>query len=221
MPGRKKQQSHLFLHSSGLLLGGTSQSLASGQEAQCWPFLRPLRPDHTCIFSQSQQYLPAAPQCGLGSNFIVLSHAPHTPSGAKCYRFILPNAAPTHPTTPRIFFFFFCRTLASPTYFPERQLIEPHRLCCWTQCLLTRPVSASSAQKCPILPKNLTPGFSAWDSETSPNDSPLLQPSCSVSLQPLHAPCKRHLTLPHSTHHHLALPSPGTPVSTALSPGAS
>lgn len=99
----------------------------------------------------------------------------------------------------------------APTYFSKRLPVQPHVLCCQIQRLLPQPVPASSVQAAlsgSIFPKNLTSNFSAPHSKTSPYDSPLLRPSCSLlpyNYSMLQA--NNHLTVTPSRHH-LALPSP-------------
>lgn len=99
----------------------------------------------------------------------------------------------------------------APTYFSKRLPVQPHVLCCRIQRLLPQPVPASSVQAAlsgSIFPKNLTSNFSAQHSKTSPYDSPLLRPSCSLlpyNYSMLQA--NNHLTVTPSRHH-LALPSP-------------
>lgn len=98
-----KQQSHGSHAVQSCCCAGTSRIFTSGLEAlsraletHCWPFLHSARPSHAYVFTQSQQHLPVALQCLLGSNlmFRPSTHL-HVPSGAKYNRFGLPKAAPT------------------------------------------------------------------------------------------------------------------------------
>lgn len=114
----------------------------------------------------------------------------------------------------------------APTYFSKRLPVQPHVLCCQIQRLLPQPVPASSVQAAlsgSIFPKNLTSNFSAQHSKTSPYDSPLLRPSCSLlpyNYSMLQA--NNHLTLlPPVATTWLCPPHCQRPVYTALYPATS
>lgn len=160
---------------------------------------------------------------------------PAVSPGFKLNTFVLPHTSMSHQVPGTI-------DSASPGSYPPQPPCFGRTLACshillrtaahsLSQPLLPDPApshSASISLLCskmlsgPILPKNLAPNFLAWHSETSPYDSPLLQPPCSVS--PLHAPGKQHLALCPPGLHHMPPPSPlpGTlsPQHSALEPHA-
>ena len=213
----------MSLQSCGLLPPHPNSPLAWGPLQPSRLAIPPLSEAQTipASFLRTSNIFPAALQCCLGSNSIVLFTHVHIPLGVEFYRFSLQSHAyPLHP--------FFWRSWSTPTCFSEPLGIWHHSLCCQIQPLPARPVPASSVQELSdtILPKNLTPDLSAWHSETSPlpiwlSTLPAFLPAAARQLLQTPGKAPPHAT-PHSPprHHHLARASlmPGTSVSTTLHP---